>query len=1399
MSRPATTSSAGSTVRRTSQNDGVSSATPRVVIDRLPASVRILYGQALLTRCERSMPLSAFHPTVQRWFTETFGEPTPPQLDGWPRIAAGKHVLIAAPTGSGKTLAAFLYGLDLLLRQGTELRDETQVLYISPLRALSNDVQKNLAGPLAELRARDPTLPEVRVVVRTGDTPQSQRQAMVRRPPHVLVTTPESLYLLLTTGGGRKILRTVKTVILDEVHAVVGDKRGCHLALSLERLVALAGEFQRIGLSATQKPIARTAGFVAGPHRPIEIVDSGHFRKMDVAIEIPRSPLQTICSHEVWGEVYERIAELVRAHQTTLVFVNTRKLAERVSAQLSKLLGEAQVGCHHSSLSKERRLDAEQRLKRGELKALVATASLELGIDIGDIDLVVQVGSTRAIATFLQRVGRAGHMIRKIPKGRLFPVTIDELVESAALLRAVKARQLDQTPNRVAPLDILAQQIVAACVGEAWSLDGLFAATKRAWHYRDLERADFDKVVALHTEGRHALLHKDGVNGRLMATKRARLVALQSGGAIPDVADWQVLLEPEGTFVGTVHEDFAIESSGGDIFQLGNTSWQIVRQERGTLRVIDAKGVPPTLPFWVAEAPGRTRELSEAVGELREEVARLLDPRTNKSRQKARETGARQWLIAECAVDDAAAEQIVEQIRDGRDALGCVPTHRRLVLERFFDESGGMQLVLHAPFGSRINRAYGLALRKCFCRGFGFELQAAAGEDAIVISLGTMHSFPLAEVFDYLSAETVRDLLAQAILAQPMFPTRWRWNATRSLVLERARDGKRVPAPLQRMRAEDLLAGAFPQAIACGETLPPGDREIPWEHPLVRQTMEDCLTEALDVDGLIEVLTQLKSGAIERVALDTVEPSAFARGVLSLRPYAFLDDAPLEERRTQAVLSRRSLPRDASQSLGALSPDAVARVREEAWPTPQSAEEVHEALLWMGWITATEAVPWQAWLEELRAAGRVRDEAGRWVAVDGPTDPLVRLRGRLEAIGPYAKPADEEIPLLFALEQQGVVLRTQLDGRQAWCERRLLARIHRDTLDRLRQEIEAVSIADYQRFLAAWQHAEPATQLDGPAGLQTVIEQLAGYEVPAAAWERHVLPRRLKVFRREWLDQLAMSGDFAWGRLWSSGSAAIRVTPIALLARRDLERWRALAPPADVDGITGPARDVLEALAQGGAMFPRDLQRAAHLLESHFEGALQELVARGAITCDSFGALRQLIVPPSRRRLPVLALGRWSLFRSVGTGAPPPAAPDIQAVEFVARQLLRRWGVVVRRVVARERLPVPWRDLVRCFRSLELRGEIRGGRFVAGVDGEQFALPDAVTALRKRRRLHRAERESTAAAAEAHGDDFGTPLAIELPGKILGDVSPGDPLEVETQLGRAVRGAIDGGRSQVAR
>jgi ATP-dependent Lhr-like helicase len=1265
--------------------------------------------------------LSSFHPAIQAWFATRLGEPTPPQREGWPLISEGRHTLIAAPTGSGKTLAAFLSAIDGLIRQGGSLPEETSVLYVSPLRALSNDVQKNLQGPLAEIRALDPELPEVRVLVRTGDTPSADRTAMARRPPHILVTTPESLYILLGSEGGRGLLRTVSSVIVDEIHALVRDKRGSHLSLSLERLDELVGRpLQRIGLSATQKPLEDVGRFLVGtgPGRECALVDAGTFRELDLAVEIPPSPLSTVCSHEQWEEIYARIAELVREHRTTLVFVNTRKMAERIAGQLTRLLGPDAVTSHHGSLSRERRLNAEERLKTGKLRALVATASLELGIDVGDVDLAIQIGATRSIATLLQRVGRAGHALHRVPKGRIFPLTLDELVEAAALLKAIAASVLDRTPIPPRPLDILAQQIVAACAAETWEEDRLFASFCRAWPYRELSRREFDEVVALHTQGRGALLHRDGVGRRLIGTRRARLAALLSGGAIPDTADYQVRLEPEGTLVGSVHEDWAVESNRNDIFQLGNTSWRVLRIEPGIVRVADAKGQPPTLPFWLGEAPGRTRELAAEIGVLREETTAAGEAAAKMLQERS---GG--------ALPEGAAVQIAEFVESGKRTLGAVPTPRRVILERFFDESGGMQLVVHAPFGSRINKAWGLALRKKFCVGFGFELQAAANEEAIVLSLGPQHSFPLDEVFEYLHPGNAREVLIQAVLASPMFETRWRWNVQRSLLLERSRGGKKVPAPLLRMRANDLLAGAFPQVLACPETLSGGPIEIPEDHPIVRQTIEDCLTEAMDVEGFLDVLRGLYDGSIERVAVDTSEPSSFARGILNAQPYSFLDDAPLEERRTQAVMSRRVLDPKAADELGPLDPEAIARVRGEAWPQPENAEEVHEALLWMGYLADEEAAAWTPWIDELAAAGRIVREGGRWFAAEGTRDAKTVLRGRLEALGPVF-PEAADLPLLLQLETDGTALRTRIDGREAWCDRRLLARIHRYTIDRLRREIEPVTAAQFLRFLACWQHVDPEHRLEGPRGVAQVVAQLAGFEIPAALWEGSVLPARVRGYKREWLDQLTLSGEVAWGRLWGSAPSAVRRTPIALMPREELDDWISLAASVPSREPTGTAAEVAEALARRGAVFFQELSKATKLPNVFLEQGLAELVALGRATCDSFAGLRWLIVPAARRIGSGPAAGRWSLIDRAASG-------EVSA-HAVARRLLRRTGVVFRRTLEREKQPIPWRDIARACRELEARGEIRGGRFVAAFDGEQYALPEAVTLLRAVRRRDKA-------------------------------------------------------------
>jgi ATP-dependent Lhr-like helicase len=1368
-------------------------------------------------------PSFQFHPAVMRWFEQTFGSPTEPQARGWPEIQAGRHVLISAPTGSGKTLAAFLASLDRLFREGADgaLPGETQIVYVSPLKALSNDIQKNLQEPLAGIRA---VLREmqghdinVRAEVRTGDTPAAQRLAIAKKPPHILVTTPESLYLLLTSESGRRTLRTTQTIIVDEIHAVVDDRRGAHLALSIERLAALTGRpLQRIGLSATQKPIEEVARFLVGTQNvdaqgnpDCAIIDVGHVRQLDVAIEVPKSPLEAVMSNEIWEEVYHRLVELIQEHRTTLVFVNTRRLAERVTLHLTELLGADAVASHHGSLSAKTRLDAEARLKRGELKALVATASLELGIDIGSVDLVCQLATTRSIATFLQRVGRAGHRRGGLPKGRIFPLSRDELAECAALLRAVKRGDLDRLSIPEKPHDVLAQQIVAAAATEDWEEQKLFELVRRAWPYRHLTQPEFSSVIQMLAEGfstkrgrRAALIHHDVINHRLRGRRGARLTALVNGGAIPDNSDYRVILEPSETFIGTVNEDFAVESLAGDIFQLGNASWRILRIESGRVRVEDAHGQPPGIPFWLGEAPARTDEMSAAVSRLRNAIEEFLEQNRE----------VRGWLMTELKLSAPAAEQLADYYSAVYRALGTLPSQKTLVMERFFDESGGMQLVIHSPFGNRVNRAWGLALRKRFCRSFNFELQAAATDDAIVISLGTQHSFPLVDVFHYLHSKTVRGVLVQALLDAPMFAIRWRWNASRALAVPRQRGGRRTPAPLQRMESENLLAAVFPDQLACLENIV-GDREVP-DHPLVNQTIRDCLTEAMDIEGLEAILRQIESGAIRCLARDLPEPSPLASEILNARPYAFLDNAPLEERRTQAVLTRRASDHPTSDGLGILDPAAIDRVQTEAWPTAVNADELHDALVQAGLMTDAETVRVISpdkissngnshdLLSELVNAGRATalTVAGKhyWLAAErlpmiqaiypaesfqtatmtGPVTAKVwerpeaireLLRGRMEISGPvtaaqlfelFALPPAEIDTALLALEGEGFILRGRFHAaaEQEWCDRRLLARIHRLTINRLRAEIQPVSLQDFYRFLFAWQRVAAGHRAEGPEGLETVLDLLDGRELPLAAWETSVLDARVTNYDPHWLDRLCFSGRIGWGRLTAPQNlkaravAPLRSSPIALYAREHLDAWLQLAQPSDAE-LSPDTRTVLEALQHGGALFFVELIRRTGLLPSQIEQALSELAALGLVTCDGFDGLRALLVPSDKRptlgrnegvphRKTNLAsvefAGRWSLLRPAAVAVNAPAdkqeAAHQAALEKFATVFLNRHGVVFRRLLERESLPATWYELGRIYRRREARGEIRGGYFVGGVSGEQFALPEAVGLLRSIRK-----------------------------------------------------------------
>ena len=1385
--------------------------------------------------------LSWAHPVVQEWFVRRFGTPTEPQEQGWPHIVAGRSTLISAPTGSGKTLAAFLACIDRLVRKALsgDLQDRTEVLYVSPLKALGNDIQKNLETPLGEIMQlaaeRGLLMPEIRSAVRTGDTLAHERRLMLRRPPHILVTTPESLYILLTAEGSRAILRDVETVIVDEIHAVADDKRGAHLALSLERLEVLATcPPLRIGLSATQKPIEEVAQFLAGSGRPQPvIVNIGHQRTLDLAVEVPGMPLGPVASNELWEEMYQRICELVLQHRSTLVFVNTRRLAERVSHHLAEILGDDAVAAHHGSLSRKLRLNAERRLKAGEIKVLVATASLELGIDIGAVDLACLIGSPRSIATALQRVGRAGHWRGAVPKGRLFATTRDELIECAALVRAIRRGELDRLMIPSAPLDILAQQIVATSVtsppqGADWSEGELFDLMQRAYPYRELARSDFDSILEMLSEGiaarrgRYgAYLHRDRVNGIVRARRGARLAAITSGGAIPDNALYSVVAEPEGTVVGTIDEDFAVESLKGDVILLGNTSWRIRRIEgAGRVLVEDAHGAAPSIPFWLGEAPARTAELSREIAELRQQVSDFT-PHTSPvamARDAAEFAAAVAWLKSECSLDDSAAEQIVEYVVTGRAVLGAVPTQQTIIAERFFDEGGGMQLVIHAPFGARINKAWGLALRKRFCVSFNFELQAAATDNGLNISLAEQHSFPLADVFNFLRAETVEPVLQQAALLSPIFGTRWRWDANRSLALLRFQGGKKVPPQIQRIRSDDLLASVFPDVAACQENVH-GPIELP-DHPLVREVMKDVLHEAMDLDGLKKMLEEIHGGAVRCVAVDTPVPSVFSHEILNANPYAYLDDAPLEERRARAVEMRRVLPESVLEEVGKLDPAAIARVREEAWPDVRDADELADALQTLvalpescGTAALGCALPeWKLFFDNLRSQHRALraqvNGTAFWLSAEklnsfravypeaalDDTPPAISfaeithddavlslVTGWTMHSGPLTAsqlgqrlslPTAEIEKNLIRLEASGAILRGKFAGQTEeieFCDRRLLARIHRLTLGTLRKQIEPVTAAQYMRWLLRWQHVAPGMQLPASErGMLEILRQLQGFEVPASAWEREVLARRIMSYDPKILDQLSLSGAIGWGRL-SPHPATLEdsndgrrrviptsVAPITFFVREESD-WMLPSRSSEDEisgrGLSPVAREVLEFLRRHGASFFADMVRGTGKLKAEVETGLWELVAAGLITADGFDNLRALINPKRRggeaghrTSRPRHSTGRWALLHRAA--APASEMAREKSLEATCNMLLQRYGVIFREVLAREALLPKWRELLQAFRRLEARGEVRGGRFISGFIGEQFALPIAVESLRAMRKSEPSGETVTVSAAD---------------------------------------------------
>ncbi len=1357
--------------------------------------------------------LETFHPLTAQWFYQAFGQPTEVQSSAWPQIKAGQHALISAPTGSGKTLAAFFAAIDDLIHEHEKglLPPENRIVYISPLKALSNDIHRNLEVPLKGIQKlfedKGQEAPALKIAVRTGDTSNAARADMVKKPPHILVTTPESFYLLLTSKGGRNMLSTTKTLIIDEIHAMLGDKRGSHLALSVERLEALVGgRLQRIGLSATQKPIDMVAKYLVG-NKAIRhgkpdcaIVDTGSKRQLDISIEMPESPLSAVMENEVWDQLYQRLVELVKEHETTLIFVNNRRLAERLAVALGELLGEEHVTSHHGSMSKEHRHQAEQKLKAGALKVLVATASMELGIDIGSVGLIIQIASPKSIAAFIQRVGRSNHHVGGVPKGKLLPLTRDELVECVALLDSVRRGELDKIVMPEAPIDILSQQIVAEVSNQDWEVDELYDLFKNAYPYRSLKRDTFYEIIKMQSEGystrrgrRGAHIHYDAINGLIRGRKGARIVALTNGGSIPDMFDYDVVLDPQNIKVGTIGEDYALESLPGDTITLGTHTWQILGIEGLTMKVKDAAGMPPTIPFWLGEGPGRTLELSESVSRLRKKVGELLeqDPLPRMKDEKTLDISgnlAYRWLIDEVGIGEVAAEQLVNYIYAGKVGLGVVPTRETIVLERFFDDVGDMHLVVHSPYGSRLNRGWGLSLRKKFCQSFNFELQAAANEDAIILSLSSSHSFPLESVYKYLNSKIIRDTLIQAMLDAPMFEVRWRWNATRALAIQRNRNGKRVPPQFQRMNAEDLIAQVFPDQIACFENID-GEREVP-DHPLVNQAIHDCLTEAMDIDELEELMGKIERRELNLEAKDLREPSPFAQGIINAKPYAFLDETEFAERRVQAIKNRSWLDPTEASDLSRLDPDAIERVTNEAWPYANSPDELHDVLSIHGFVTQREGKKnsWEKYFDILKINQRATKIPAYdiWVAAERlpyfqaiyPTakyEPTLNLpetfkklqytyedalkeivRGRLEALcivtaqrlsDDLHQPINKVELALIALEVEGFVFRgrfTPGTQEEEWCERRLLHRIHKYTIESLRRSIEPASIEDYVRFLLDLHGV--TSKKEGTQSLEKALEQLEGYEAAAAAWETEIIPARIADYDPVWIDVLCLSGKLIWGRFNQTKAGkkvagTIKSSPICLIERHNTDMWRVMSTHYATDpDLSSGAQKIKQVLEENGASFFADIAAKVRLLNTQVESGISELVAHGLVNSDSFIGLRALLTPaynkPSennkRKKQTTFSIehaGRWTLIpSSTGTEQDKLNFEYLEKLVFI---YAKRYGVVFRKILEKESFAPPWRVLVRVLRRLELQGKLRGGRFISGVSGEQFATPETVKQLRQ--------------------------------------------------------------------
>jgi ATP-dependent Lhr-like helicase len=1271
--------------------------------------------------------LAQFSQPVRDWFERTFDAPTPAQEQGWPAIASGKHTLIQAPTGSGKTLAAFLWALDQ-----AQPGQGTQVLYVSPLKALNYDVERNLRGPLAGIGSK------LSVAVRTGDTPAKERAAMLKHPPDILITTPESLFLMLTSRA-RETLRNVRFVIVDEVHAVAGSKRGAHLALSLERLERLTAEqFQRIGLSATQRPMEEIGRFVSGD-RPIELVDAGRAKRLDLRVVVPLEDMREPGEgSSIWPSIYPALLELVQEHRSTILFVNNRRLAERLALRLNELAEREIARAHHGSLAREQRVEVEELLKKGEIPVLVATSSLELGIDMGAVDLVIQVESPKSVARGLQRIGRSGHRLDEPSKGRIFPKFRADLLESAVVVQRMREGLIEETQIPRNPLDVLAQQIVAVCAEEEIAVDELFELVKRAYPFRDLSRQQLENVLDM-LAGRYPSeefselrprITWDRVRGVVRGREGARRLAVTNAGTIPDRGLFGVHLVNGGGRVGELDEEMVYEARAGQTFLLGASTWRIEEITRDRVLVSPAPGIPGTVPFWKGEGVGRPYELGDAIGKAARELVALDDER------------ARARLRGEHALDERAAENLLVYLREQEAATGALPSDRTIVVERFRDEIGDWRLCVLTPFGGRVHAPWSLALAARLRESLGLEVNAIWSDDGIALHLPDAESPPpLDDVL--IAPEELEDLVIAEVGGTALFGARFRENAARALLIPRRRPGQRTPLWQQRLKAQGLLQVARRYA----------------DFPVVLETYRECLQDVFDLPALKSLLAALQERRIDLVEVETPSASPYASSLLFdyVATYMYEDDTPLAERRAQALALDRDLLKELlgqEELRDLIDPRALEQVERELRGSPHSVDQLHDLLLRRGDLRAGEYDESLAdELENERRAlririggeprliaaedvGRYRDAAGAMppaglpdAYLEGGDDPLGWIlrrfaRGRgpfttAEAAARYGLSLEDAEEKLAALGLVRGELRPGGTERE-WSDPDVLRRLRRASLAALRKEIEPAEPAALGRFLPAWQG------VDRRATLREALVPLQGMSLPVALWESDVLPRRVPRYEPAQLDQLTASGEVVW-----VGAGLERV---AVYFREDAP---ALGRPAALPAAESMEHDRVREALRTGALFWFDLLRETGLESEALMPALWDLVWAGEVTNDAWQPLRaqRRFATPRQDRRPrrfsrqradaiTATQGRWSSTAGLFPGEPDPRT--------LAELLLERQGIVTRDGVRAEGIPGGYAPVYRELRRLEILGTCRRGYFVEGLGGAQFALPGAVERLRDR-------------------------------------------------------------------